>query len=127
MTDINMLLMSCGKYFPSSRMPEVKQMLQQLGPDRAAQVMSMGFKDPMTALLLGIFLGSLGLDRFYIGDTTMGILKLVVFAITFTVACLTCGVLFFLPYIWPIIDLIFIMDATKEKNYQKLYENIQYM
>lgn len=122
-----MLLMSCGKYFPSNRMPEIKQTLEQLGSDRAAQVMTGGYKDPMTALLLGIFLGGLGIDRFYIGDTTMGILKLLVFIVTIIIACFSCGVLFFLPYIWPIIDLIFIMDATKEKNYQQFIENIQYV
>ena len=122
-----MLLMSCGKYFPSNRMPEIKQTLEQLGPNRASQVVASGFKDPMTALLLGIFLGCFGLDRFYIGDTTMGILKLVVGIVAVIIACFSCGILFFLPYIWPIIDLIFIMDATKEKNYQQFMENVQYV
>ena len=127
MVDVNMLLMSNAKYFPDSRIPELKQMLTEMGPERASQVLAGEFKDPMVSMILGLVVGGLGVDRFYIGDTSMGALKLIVFLITLTIACLTCGILFFIPYIWPVIDLLFIMDATKEKNYQQLMNNIQYL
>jgi hypothetical protein len=59
-------------------------------------------KSWLTALLLAIFLGALGVDRFYVGHIGLGILKLV-----------TCGGL----GIWALIDLVLIaMDKVRDKN-----------
>ena len=100
-----MLLMANEKYFPAVRMPEIKQRLTELGPEKASQVLTSGYKDPMIVLILGLVVGGFGVDRFYIGDTTMGVLKL-----------LTCGGM----GIWTIIDWFLIMQATKQKNIEEL-------
>ena len=130
MTDINMLLMSYAKYFPAQRIPEIKAELQRRSSNDAAQLLTMSYKDPMVALVLGLTLGSLGIDRFYIGDTNMGVLKLIFNIVAWCIFFISCGILFFIPFIpfiWGIIDLFFIMDATKEKNYQQFMQNVQYL
>lgn len=50
-------------------------------------------KDWLTALLLSFLLGTFGIDRFYLGYTTLGVLKLITLGL--------CG-------IWYLIDLILI-------------------
>ena len=50
-------------------------------------------KEWLTALLLSVFVGSLGVDRFYLGQTGLGIVKLITFG--------GCGV-------WALIDIIMI-------------------
>lgn len=63
------------------------------------------FKDPTLALILSILVGSLGIDRFYIGDVGLGVGKL-----------LTCGG----AYIWWLVDIFMIQDATRRKNLEML-------
>ncbi len=54
-------------------------------------------KDWLTTLLLSIFLGSLGIDRFYTGSMGLGIAKLLTGG--------GCG-------IWYVVDLIFIVTGS---------------
>jgi TM2 domain-containing membrane protein YozV len=79
----------------------VRERLIGLEDSKAPMMQMMQFKDPTTALIISIIIGHLGIDRFYIGDTGLGIAKL-----------LTCGGL----GIWTIVDWFLIMGATREKN-----------
>ena len=56
-------------------------------------------------MLVSIFLGSLGIDRFMLGDTGMGILKLL--------TCGVCGIL-------TIIDWFTVSKKTKELNFNNI-------
>jgi TM2 domain-containing membrane protein YozV len=60
-------------------------------------------KDPAVALALSLFLGYFGVDRFYIGNIVLGILKLI-----------TVGGFF----IWMLVDWFLIMDATRKANFK---------
>jgi TM2 domain-containing membrane protein YozV len=63
-------------------------------------------KDFLVALLLSIFVGSIGVDRFYLGYIGLGIVKLITFG--------GCGV-------WTIIDVILIaMGKLPDANGQPL-------
>ena len=63
-------------------------------------------KDPVTILVISIFLGGLGIDRFVLGQTIVGLVKLLTAG--------GCGV-------WWFIDLFLIMGATKEVNAESAY------
>lgn len=125
MEESQMLMMTYGKYFKPIRHQEIKAIIEQLGTDKASQVFAMAdFKDPMTMLIISIFLGGFGVDRFMIGDTNLGIIKLAAYIVTIFLTILLCGIpaiLFFCFYI----DCFFIQDATRDKNYEKLINTIQ--
>jgi TM2 domain-containing membrane protein YozV len=70
-------------------------------------VQTIQFKDPTTSIIVSILAGTLGIDRFMIGDTGLGIGKL-----------LTCGGI----GIWALVDLFLIMGATREKNFAKFQQ-----
>ena len=103
--DANLLLSTYGKYFPEERFADVKTILENMSEDKQAALAMAGFKDPTISLIISLLGGAFGVDRFYIGDTGLGIAKL-----------LTCGGL----GIWSIIDWFLIMSAVREKNFQKL-------
>ncbi|MGQ9820138.1 MAG: TM2 domain-containing protein [Candidatus Kapaibacteriales bacterium] len=68
----------------------------------------MNYKNPTELLIVFILLGPLGVDRFMLGQTGLGVAKL-----------LTCGGL----GIWAIIDWFIIMGKTREYNFQLFMQN----
>ena len=82
---IDLYLTTNAKYFEPSAIPIIRQKLETADDSTFLSVQACELKDPTTLLLVSIFLGSLGIDRFMLGDTGMGVLKLL------TGGC--CGVL----------------------------------
>ena len=100
--------------FPSEQLPSLRQRLSQLDESQANQVIAAAnIKNPTTALILSIFLGTLGVDRFYIGHVGLGVAKLLL-------AWLTFG-------IWTIIDWFLIINATKKANLAALNNSLATM
>lgn len=102
---VDMFIMSNGKFFESHQISSIREKLLAIDDSKWALLSTIQFKDPTTSLIISILAGSLGIDRFIIGDTGLGIGKL-----------LTCGGL----GIWSIIDWFMIQKATREKNMQKI-------
>ena len=102
---VDMFLMTKGKYFRSYHLAEIRDRLKSLDDSNRGVIQTLQFKDPTILLVVSILVGYLGIDRFMIGDTGLGILKLI-----------TCGGL----GIWTIIDWFLIMGITKDKNMEKL-------
>lgn len=102
---VDMFIMANGKFFESYQIGQIREKLISTDDSKWAMISTLQFKDPTTSLIVSIFAGHLGIDRFLIGDTGLGIGKL-----------LTCGGL----GIWTIVDWFLIQDATREKNMEKI-------
>lgn len=102
---VDMFIIANSKYFESHQVIQVRDKLLQMDDSKWGLVQTLQFKDPTISLIVSLVAGSLGIDRFLIGDTGLGIGKL-----------LTCGGF----GIWAIIDWFLIMEATREKNMAKL-------
>lgn len=102
---VDMFIMTNQKYFPAEKILFLKEKLLSLDEDKFTMVSALDLKEPTTLLIISLFLGYLGVDRFMIGDTGMGVLKLL------TGGC--CGIL-------TIIDWFTIMNKTKELNFNKV-------
>ena len=102
---VDMYIISNQKYFPAEKMMYLKEKLQAMDDSKFAMISTIDLKDPTTVLIISLFLGSLGIDRFMLGDIGLGILKLL------TGGC--CGIL-------TIIDWFTISKKAKELNFNKL-------
>lgn len=105
MEKVDLFMMLNSKYFESHQLESIRARLVQLDEQKWARVEMLQFKDPTQTLMISLFGGGLGIDRFYLGDVGLGIAKL-----------LTCGGL----YIWLIVDWFSIMGLAREKNLEAL-------
>jgi TM2 domain-containing membrane protein YozV len=102
---VDMYLMANGKFFEGATIPMIRENLMRLDDSKFVVLQTLNLKDPTTILIVSLLGGSLGIDRFMLGDTGLGIAKL-----------LTCGGL----GIWGIVDWFMVMPRAKELNLQKL-------
>lgn len=93
------------KFFPAEKILFLKEKLQAADEGKYSLITTLEMKDPTTMLIISIFLGGWGIDRFMLGDTGMGILKLLTGGL--------CGIL------W-LIDVINISKQTQEANFNRL-------
>ena len=70
----------------------------------AAPVVSAGSKSKLTAGLLGIFLGSLGVHNFYLGFTGKALAQLLI-------SVLSCGTLAVVSGIWGLVEGIMLLSG----------------
>lgn len=108
---VDMFLITNNKFFESYQLMEIKDLLTKVDDSKLTNVQIQQYKDPTTVLIVSLLGGTFGIDRFMIGDTGLGIAKL-----------LTCGGF----GIWTIIDWFLIMGATKSKNFEKLVTALNY-
>jgi TM2 domain-containing membrane protein YozV len=102
---VDMFIATHSKFFEGHLVPHINEMLMKADDSKFIYLQSLGLKDPTTILIVSILGGQLGIDRFMVGDTGLGIAKL-----------LTCGGV----GIWAIVDWFLIQGRTRELNFEKL-------
>lgn len=100
---VDMYIATNAKYFPAEKMMLIKEKLVATDESKFIILSSVALQDPTTLLIVSLLIGSLGIDRFMLGDTGMGVLKLLTGGL--------CGIL-------TIIDWCTIMGRTREKNFE---------
>ena len=102
---VDMYIMSHAKYFESHNIAFIRDMMLKADDSKFLNVQTISLKDPTTRLIVSLLAGSLGVDRFLLGDTGLGVGKL-----------LTCGGL----GIWAVVDWFMVMGRARELNYELL-------
>lgn len=107
---INNWLMMNKQYFSNIQLMRLQRKLEGMDASQIELLSTLKLKDPASALVLSILLGGFGIDRIYIGQTFLGVLKLV-----------TVGGF----GIWYFIDWFFIMGATRNANYRAVEQSLR--
>lgn len=101
---VDMFMMQHSKHFEGHHIVTLRDQLLQADDSKFLALQSTDFKDPTIILIVSLLAGTLGIDRFLLGDVGLGVGKL-----------LTCGGF----GVWAIVDWFLIMGRTKEKNMEK--------
>lgn len=104
--NIDLLFMLYQDKVPEEQKLNLKRSLEKADDKCIDSLMMIKIYNPLTILVLSIFLGMLGIDRFFIGETGLGVCKLLL-------GWLTLG-------IWPLVDIFLCYKKAKEKNFENI-------
>lgn len=107
---VDQFIASYSKYLPRDKILLVRERLLEISDEKYPVLFSASLKNTTDMLLISLFAGNFGADRFVLGDTGLGVLKLLTFG--------GCG-------IWTIVDWFLVGRRAKEYNYDRLMEIIQ--
>lgn len=104
---IELFFATQGNKFRPEQLPIIRNYLEKMDDDKFFRVQAQQYKDPTLLLVLSILVGQLGVDRFLLDQTGIGVAKL-----------LTCGGL----GVWTIVDWFLIMGLTRDYNFNKFLQ-----
>lgn len=102
---VDSFIMANNKFFHDYQIGAIRELLLAADDSKWTLIQTLQFKDPTITLIISLIGGTLGIDRFFIGNMGLGVAKLI-----------TCGGF----GIWAIVDWFLIMGAARNANMQKL-------
>ena len=106
------LLSAWQDKIPSDSAFTLQSQLENIDEGSAFALSALPLKEPFIGLLLGIFFGIFGIDRFYKGDIGLGAVKLLLCWLTFG--------------IWWLVDLFLVYRGIKKDNLSKITQALAY-
>ena len=108
---VKQYIMANANFFPEGSVNELGARLSKLSQNQFNAIQGIQLKDPMIMLLLSLFLGGWGVDRFLLKEIGLGVVKLL--------TCGGCG-------IWTIIDWFLVMNKTREFNQKLVLDSLSF-
>ena len=136
-TQVNNPYLLQSSYFEAEKLSEIEDVLQNLSEAELEKVNNIKFRDSFNILFISVCFGTLGIDRFLIGDNKIGLLKFILFEVV------ASSILFYslefpmIPYsnilrgvgvlllLLALVDWFLIQKATHKSNYKKLMEALE--
>ena len=103
--DVSSFIAANQKFFPAEKLAVLREKLVSVSVSEFNLIKRKKYKNPSTMRLCAFFFGFIGGDRFMLGDTGMGMVKLLTGGL--------CGVL-------AIMDIFTISKRTKEFNFNSV-------
>ena len=119
---VTVALEKYGNQIPKDEIYFFTKHLQEASNSCMDEFMSLPIKGKNKTLLFSIFLGGLGIDRFYIGDKGLGAAKLIfrIFVVLMADVAILGTLLSLASSIWCIADIFITYKVAKQINYNSL-------
>ena len=102
---VDSLMAMFGAKIPTERVPEIIERLKNAPDEKYTMLLSVPLKDPTIITVISVVLGSMGIDRFMLGDIGLGVLKLLTLGV--------CGIM------W-LVDLFLVGKRAAQVNYRQI-------
>ena len=111
------------KQIPVELYRELRTRIESASEDKYKKIKELKLKNTYVTVILSLFLGIFGADRFYAGDIRLGIGKLVLGVVGYLFGGFgTIGfALQLLSYVWWIEDIFFSYRLSRKRNAERIY------